>query len=501
MSTVAYLAAARQRFIEFGGFYPVDLARLSPVLAQHAESLMERAEPGLTTYVALASVVEDRLVRDLVEELVALGRERSKSDQTKVAAVLVIATDQPITRACYSKWQGFKIELGSVTVVPWVVDLVYHRLLEHQGSPTGLDPDLALLAAPELSEEAELEPCVFQPTGPVPRADLSAEWVAPAHDPAPERQSYSGPRATVVLLGIIVAVWVLMTIAGRSFDSTRDIEMLIAWGAVDRPFLWIHGEYWRLLTAAFLHIGIEHLVVNAISLWSVGQVVEAMYGPVKMVFIFLVSAVLGSVVSAMVGPPMVVSAGASGAVFGLLGAVIWFRLSSPLGGRIALRPLLTILGLNLAFGLALYRYIDNWNHLGGLLGGFLAAFAAGVPGVAYMAPPRFRFRPSARLGIMVATALACVAVLVGMVELPGPGRGLAQGMLLYDEQRFAEAEPYIAKAVQRQPEQPGLRDALVVIYLAEGRCRDAQHELTQLSSRQPDFDRLPLLRQALSRCS
>lgn len=138
------------------------------------------------------------------------------------------------------------------------------------------------------------------------------------------------------------------------------------------------GQYWRFLTPAFLHGSPTHLLVNMLSLHSLGPVVEWTCGRQRFLAIYLLAAITGNIAS-YVGDPLP-SLGASGAVFGLSGALVvyFWRNNRLFGSRVnsLLVRLLGIIALNLGSGLVLPQ-IDQWGHLGGLLGGASIAFLLG----------------------------------------------------------------------------------------------------------------------------
>ena len=177
---------------------------------------------------------------------------------------------------------------------------------------------------------------------------------------------------TKALILINIIVFMLMYILGK---GSQDIETLLMFGANYGPFV---REVWRLLTCAFLHIGIIHLFVNMYSLSIIGSQIETYVGKVKYLIIYLVSAISGSLFSLVGGAS--VSAGASGAIFGLLGSLLYFGyhyrlyLSSVLKNQI-----IPIIIVNLAIGFILPG-IDNLAHIGGLIGGYLITMALGIEG-------------------------------------------------------------------------------------------------------------------------
>jgi rhomboid protease GluP len=176
----------------------------------------------------------------------------------------------------------------------------------------------------------------------------------------------SRPLGTYVLLGLIVMVWLAMTALGGS----EDVYGLLAFGAKYNPFI-VQGQYWRLLTATFLHIGFLHLLFNGYALYVLGSMVESRFGTLRFMVLYLLSGIAGSTASFLGSDA--VSAGASGAIFGIMGAIIVYfvryRQNFPSGGR-QLTNLLVVAAINLAWGMA-NPEIDNFGHVGGLIVGLL----------------------------------------------------------------------------------------------------------------------------------
>ena len=177
---------------------------------------------------------------------------------------------------------------------------------------------------------------------------------------------------TWVLLAINLAVWVAMDRSGGSENE----DVLLRFGALFGPFI-ANGEYWRLFTAMFLHIGFMHLLSNAIALIIFGGLMERIFGHYRFTSIYVLAGLSGSLASYTFNP-VVIGAGASGAIFGVLGALTAFFLvrRDVLGnvGRQYLSALGLIAGINLFLGF-INPGIDNWAHLGGLVGGFLLGLA------------------------------------------------------------------------------------------------------------------------------
>ncbi|WP_308685970.1 rhomboid family intramembrane serine protease [Stomatobaculum longum] len=173
---------------------------------------------------------------------------------------------------------------------------------------------------------------------------------------------------------ILVNVLVFLYVALRG--GLRDDEVLLRLGASYTPYLTERHEYWRLLTAAFLHFGIRHLGNNMLVLFVTGDSLEHALGHVKYLIFYLLSAVGASACSYAVEVWMrreVLSVGASGVVFAVLGGLIWVLIRNR--GRFEefrIRNLLFFSGLMLLGGF-ISEEVDNVAHTSGLLIGFLLA--------------------------------------------------------------------------------------------------------------------------------
>ena len=174
--------------------------------------------------------------------------------------------------------------------------------------------------------------------------------------------------ATWFLIAINLLVWIAMEANGGSEDP----EVLLNFGAMFGPFI-AGGEYWRLFTPMFLHIGKMHLIFNGLGLLIFGNIAERIFGLYRFVILYLLAGLAGSFASFAFNDA-VVGAGASGAIMGILGAVAAFyfirRNTLGEGERQNFKGLLIIAGFNIILGFTI-QGIDNWAHMGGLAGGFV----------------------------------------------------------------------------------------------------------------------------------
>jgi rhomboid protease GluP len=185
----------------------------------------------------------------------------------------------------------------------------------------------------------------------------------------------SPPRVTYFLLAANVAVFIAMVIYGYvrfgTINGTEDLRVLATFGAKINELV-AAGQTWRLFTAMFLHIGVIHLLFNLYALNALGPLVEGYFGHVRFAAIYLIGGLFGSLASYAFSPAP--SAGASGAIFALAGSttIYFLRYRDNFGarGRAILYNMLVVVAINLVFGLA-QPGIDNWGHIGGLVGGVL----------------------------------------------------------------------------------------------------------------------------------
>ena len=184
------------------------------------------------------------------------------------------------------------------------------------------------------------------------------------------------PYVTWLLLGANIVVFLLTELQGGS----TAVDVLLRLGAME-SWLIASGEYWRLFSAMFLHSGLIHLGFNVIGLLIFGQQLERLYGYTRFLVIYILAGLAGSITSYafnLSSAPHAIGVGASGAVFGILGALTAFFLSNRnlLGemGRQTLVGLLLLAAVNLVVGFIMPG-IDNFAHIGGFTGGLLLGMA------------------------------------------------------------------------------------------------------------------------------
>ncbi|PSL42322.1 rhomboid protease GluP [Salsuginibacillus halophilus] len=183
---------------------------------------------------------------------------------------------------------------------------------------------------------------------------------------------YSKPKLTLILMGLIAVMYGLLEATGGS----QHILTLVEYGAKYNPAI-ADGEWWRLITSMFLHIGFFHFFMNSLALFFIGGLVERIFGTWRFMIIYFAAGIVGSAASFALN--IQISAGASGAIFGCFGALLFFgMMHRKLFFRTMGVSVIVILLINLGFGFVV-PMVDNGAHIGGLIGGLLAAMLVGMP--------------------------------------------------------------------------------------------------------------------------
>ena len=261
--------------------------------------------------------------------------------------------------------------------------------------------------------------------------------------PAPQpvrrpRPSWASAPATYLLVGINCAVFLAMVTHGVSAGAPTTGQ-LMHWGANNAGSVLINGEWWRIVTAMFVHVGILHLATNMRCLWNLGLLAEPLLGSSGVLAVYILTGAAGNLLSTFVnwltpfrdaagGISFPAGAGASGAVFGIAGALIILLKSRRLPvpplelkklrkSVIYFAALNLVLGLSISFGTQLTGSglrIDNMAHIGGFTCGLL--FAA--PLVPRLGSPRPFFETRLRIAVGM---IVGVLVLFGfyLAQLPG----------------------------------------------------------------------------------
>ena len=173
-----------------------------------------------------------------------------------------------------------------------------------------------------------------------------------------------------VTYALIAACLLMFTFTGgRGGFGRTDGTVLIGFGSLFPPLVW-QGEWWRMASAMFLHGGLIHIGFNMYVLYSIGPAIERIYGAPRYLMVYLVSGWTGSLASLVWSGSN--SVGASGAIFGLAGAFLAISLRRRSYFDAFGSQILGFVAINIAIGFSgAFGNVDNWGHMGGLVGGFL----------------------------------------------------------------------------------------------------------------------------------
>lgn len=197
-----------------------------------------------------------------------------------------------------------------------------------------------------------------------------------------ERLSQAKVTSTLMIINIIV--FVLMTLNGGS----QSIENLIKFGA-NSKILVAQGQWWRLFTASFIHIGFFHILFNMYFFYSLGPLFERLFGSVNFLIIYLIAGVFGNLLSFAFGSPYTVSAGASTSLYGMLGLAIGMMATYKNDEIIRSfgASFISVVVINVVYSL-LAPGVGVYGHLGGFIAGFLLAGIFPILGRELQSPRR-----------------------------------------------------------------------------------------------------------------
>ncbi len=331
--------------------------------------------------------------------------------------------------------------------------------------------------------------------------------------PAPWVRSESTITLTHVLFGANVAVFLAMAAASGSVLEFPG-QIMAHFGANFGPYT-LSGDWWRLLTYMFLHGGLMHIAFNMWCLWDIGALCESLYGRWTFGAVYLITGVAAGL-SSVAWNPGVLSVGASGAIFGLAGALIAsFSLGEfslpDVAIKSTLRSLLFFAAFNIFFG-SMFSGVDNAAHFGGLISGLIVGAL-----IARIAPQSDN--PLRRVGVLGVVALAVVAGAFGVEQWRGapyrigralqslsesPDRAVGQlrslvrqqpnsvqahlllGQAYFNANQYPQAEAEFKRVIELQPQQTAARFDLGMVYLGEKRAEEAKATFTQMLAQNPN---------------
>ena len=320
------------------------------------------------------------------------------------------------------------------------------------------------------------------PKPPAASHSAPATWrgdVGPGASAAGEHRS-SFPLLVVTILALNVSIFLAQTFTG---GSTHNLN-LIRFGAQHGASI-EEGEYWRFVTAAFLHIGFLHLFFNSLCLWFLGKMLEHLIGAPQFGFVYLVSGVSGSLFSFFANEfisPRTLSAGASGAIFGVAGAMLvaGLRHKDEIPENLASAfgtGALPFIVFNLYYGFT-RPGIDNFAHLGGGIAGAICGW------VVYPKTERPREARLAALGF-VTLVLICFGLQFRAVRQDEKRLNAAEA--LYDRGQIAAAESVLSPLVKRGGEDPRVLTLSGAVKVRSGKAAEGIAQLRNAARIAPRY--------------
>jgi rhomboid protease GluP len=290
------------------------------------------------------------------------------------------------------------------------------------------------------------------------------------------------PLATYGLMAINIAVFVVMVISGVDWMKPAT-DQVLRWGADYGPST-LNGQYWRLITSMFLHFGIIHIAGNMWCLWSLGQLAERLLGSFTLFGVYILTGI-GSSLLSLSWDPMRVSAGASGAIFGIAGVLIttlyFGKHNLPKESvRRLLGYVVRFSFLNLLFGLQ--GHIDNMAHVGGLVSGLLIGFflarAFNVPA---------EERGGQHRAVLAVSAVLLLVLFVPVAKAKQYAIEFDKGKTAFDQKNYQAAMQHMQRYVSQRPEDPYGHAVLGASFQQLGRTDEAIREYELGLAIAPDY--------------
>jgi membrane associated rhomboid family serine protease/lipoprotein NlpI len=314
----------------------------------------------------------------------------------------------------------------------------------------------------------------------------------PAKAGLPERFTVRVAQRVVVtwvLLGINVAVfaWMLLRGVDAMHPSMAD---LLAFGANHAPDT-VSGQWWRLLTSTFLHVGVVHLAFNMWALRLFGPTTEKFFGGAGFLAVYVLSGIGASLASGLWNPTHV-SAGASGSIFGMLGALVAFFLAHKRAMPLALfqsqiRSMLFLIAINVMLGITIPQ-IDNAAHLGGLATGFVAARCLDRDPLDV---PSISRKQAMRVALLVLALVGAGALLVSRVSSDpeaGASRWLSEAVEAEEREDWAAVRALATRAIEAAPKSARAYDLRALAEFESGEGSAALIDFGSAIEMDPDLE-------------
>lgn len=281
---------------------------------------------------------------------------------------------------------------------------------------------------------------------------------------------------TYIIIAINILICILMFLIDKSFDF--NIYTLIRFGAKHNSMI-ASGQYYRLISPTFLHSDLTHLFFNMYALFILGKNIEIIYGKSRFIIIYLVAGVFGTLGSFIFTKSIAV--GASGAIFGLLGAHVSLYISKPnFFNKKFLKDILTVIGINLLLGI-IFPNIDNWAHICGLIGGFIISWSIGIRG-------QKTFTSKKVIAQLLTLILLCTSLIVGIKLTQNSWEyNLFKGEQYLESNNIDKAEREFKIGISRNDDMEIFHYYLGHINLAKGNSQKARYHFEKAVEINPKF--------------
>ncbi|TFB23802.1 rhomboid family intramembrane serine protease [Filobacillus milosensis] len=287
--------------------------------------------------------------------------------------------------------------------------------------------------------------------------------------------SFGKNRLTFLLIAANILIFLLLEMNG----STTNTLDLINWGAKYNPAI-ADGEWWRIFSSMFLHIGMLHILMNMIALYYLGDLTEKIYGTTRFFFIYFLAGIFGGLASYATNDS--VAAGASGAIFGLFGALLFFGFHyKDIFFRTMGMNLLLVIGINIVFGVSVPQ-IDNGAHIGGLIGGLIASQIVHLP--------KRKSWSKQLIALTIFVAAVIVMFSFGTNNAYSSVKPETLGLMSYqylEEQKFEKVLDILDEPIESGVEQDYLFYYRSIAYVNLEQIVAAKKDLKQAIKLNPDF--------------
>jgi rhomboid protease GluP len=287
--------------------------------------------------------------------------------------------------------------------------------------------------------------------------------------------SYGKPNFTYLFILLNLIFYFLL----ETYGGSTNTNTLITFGAKFNPYI-LEGDYWRFITPMFLHIGLTHLIMNTIALFYLGTFVEKMYGSFRFLFIYVIAGFLGTAASFVFNAH--ISAGASGAIFGCFGALLYFGImKKELFYKTIGKSILLILAINLLIGFSI-PMIDNSAHIGGLVGGFVAATIINLP------HHKFHFRQLLFFfTFLLGTVLFITYGFYQQIHFPNPSNAVDEARVQIENDDYETAYKLLSKFKKEKTDLPEVYFLLSYVEIKLAKYDDAVENLQLTIQLNPNF--------------